>query len=428
MKSITVQKKNCLKGEFYPPGDKSISHRAIMLASLAEGKTKLTNFCSGEDTLGTVQAFQALGIEIDKNETNCTVFGKGLHGLREPDNILDVGNSGTTVRLMTGLLSGQNFFSTITGYDSLRTRPMKRITDPLRDMGANIDGRGNANFVPLSIRGGALSPIRYELPVASAQVKSALLLAGLYAEGITEITEPLPSRDHTERMLSAMGAKIQKDKTTVRVTGFPKLNPFSLQIPGDISSAAFFIVGATLIPNSNIVIRQAGINPLRTGILEILKQMGANIEIINIKEECGELTADIVVQSASLKGVNIAGEIIPRTIDEIPILAVAAAHADGTTTIRNAKELRVKETDRIAAVVKGLKKFGVKVEELSDGMAITGPNDLQGASVVSYGDHRIAMAFIIAGLTASAQTTVEDTEPIETSFPQFMLSLDSLLE
>ncbi|MCD6353274.1 MAG: 3-phosphoshikimate 1-carboxyvinyltransferase [Proteobacteria bacterium] len=428
MKSITVHKKKCLKGEFYPPGDKSISHRTIMLGSIADGKTHLTNFCSGEDTLRTVQAFQSLGIKIERNGTEHTVWGKGLNGLQEPQNIIDAGNSGTTVRLITGLLSGQNFFSAITGDASLRSRPMKRITDPMRAMGAKIDGRGDGNFVPLSIRGGALSPIQYQLPVASAQVKSAILLGGLYADGITEITEPVPSRDHTERMLSSMGATIEREKTTVRIKGSPHLKPFSFRIPGDISSAAFLIVGAILLPGSHIVIRKVGVNLLRTGILEILKQMGANIEVINPEEECGELTADVVVKSSSLKGVNITGDIIPRTIDEIPVVAVAAAHAEGTTIIRNAKELRVKETDRIAAVVKGLKKFGVKVEELSDGMAITGQKELKGASVFSYGDHRIAMAFIIAGLTASEETTVVDTEPIETSFPQFMESLDSLLE
>ena len=428
MESIHVQKKRCLKGEVYPPGDKSISHRAIILGSIAQGNTHLTNFCSGEDTLRTINAFQSLGIKIKGVGTDYTVWGKGLHGLQESQDIINVGNSGTTIRLITGLLSGQSFFSVITGDASLRKRPMKRITIPLRSMGATIDGRDGGDYAPLAIRGGNLTPLDYKTPVASAQVKSALLLGGLYADGVTKITEPAPSRDHTERMLKAMGAAIEREGTTVRVQGFPHLKGFSLCIPGDISSAAFFIVGAAILSGSRIVIRNVGVNPLRTGILKVLGQMGADIEIIETKEAGGENMADLMVKSSPLKAVEIKGELIPQTIDEIPILAVAAAHAEGTTLIRDAKELRVKETDRIKAMASGLEKFGVKVEEFNDGMAITGKQKLKGATVSSCGDHRVAMGLIIAGLTASGETKVTDTACITTSFPNFLETLESLIE
>jgi len=425
---ITVHKKNCLKGAFSPPGDKSISHRAIILGSIARGKTQVTNFCSGKDTARTIDAFRSLGIKVEGGGSEYVVWGKGLNGLQEPRNIIDAGNSGTTTRLLTGLLGGQDFFSIISGDDSLRKRPMKRITDPLRAMGAKIDGRENGDFAPLAIRGGNLSPLTYKTPVASAQIKSALLLAGLYADGVTEVSEPAPSRDHTERMLEAMGAVISREGTTVRLEGFPALNPFSLFVPGDLSSAAFFIVGATLLPGSQVIIRNVGINPLRTGVLTILEKMGAHVETIGTKEEAGEPFADLLVESSPLKAVEIKGDVIPRAIDEIPILAIAAAKAEGTTVIRDAKELRVKETDRIKAIASGLRKFVVKVEEFEDGMAITGQQELRGTTVSSHGDHRVAMAFIIAGLTASGETNVEDTASIATSFPEFVDSLESLSE
>jgi len=425
---INVHKKSCLKGEVSLPGDKSISHRAIILGSIARGKTQVTNFCSGEDTARTIDAFRSLGIKVEGGGSEYVVWGKGLKGIQEPGNIIDAGNSGTTTRLITGLLGGQDFFSIISGDDSLRKRPMKRITDPLRTMGAKIDGREHGDFVPLAIRGGNLTPLTYKTPVASAQIKSALLLAGLYADGVTEITEPAPSRDHTERMLEAMGAVIGREGTTVRLEGFPALDPFSLFVPGDLSSAAFFIVGATLLPGSQVIIRNVGVNPLRTGVLSILEKMGAHVEIVETKEEAGEPFADLLVESSPLKAVEIKGDVIPRSIDEIPILAIAAAKAEGTTVIRDAKELRVKETDRIKAIVSGLRKFGVTVEEFEDGMAITGQQELRGTTVSSYGDHRVAMAFIIAGLTASGETKVEDTASIATSFPEFVESLESLSE
>ena len=426
MESIIVNKNKRLRGVIYPPGDKSISHRAIILGSLARGKSKVTNFCPGDDTLNTLKAFQSLGITIEGSRTEYTIWGKGLKGLQEPSDIIDAGNSGTTTRLLTGLLGGQNFFSVITGDASLRKRPMNRVTEPLRSMGAKIDGREGGDCVPLAIRGGNLRSITYHTPVASAQIKSAILLGGLYADGVTEVIEPFLSRDHTERMLKALGAPVETKKTMVRIKGFTELEAFSLFVPGDISSAAFFVVGGAIIPDSEVIIRGVGINPLRTGILDVLKIMGADISIGEIKEEGGEERADIIVKSSLLKGVEVSGGLIPRTIDELPILAVAASQAEGTTIIRDAKELRIKETDRIKTMAEGLRRFGVQVEEFEDGMAITGPQKLKGTRVSSYGDHRVAMAFIIAGLTASGETIVEDTAPIATSFPNFMELLDSL--
>jgi 3-phosphoshikimate 1-carboxyvinyltransferase len=426
VKSFEITKKRFLKGEICAPGDKSISHRAVILGSLAEGKSRVTNFCPGEDTQRTISAFRALGIEIEGTETSFTVCGKGLDGLSESLNVVDAGNSGTTMRLLAGLLSGQGFFSVLTGDDSLRTRPMKRVTEPLRAMGAVIDGRNHGDYAPLAIRGGELTPLTYQSPVASAQIKSALLLAGLYVDGETQVTEPSSSRDHTERMLRAMGAKIETTGTTVRLKGRPELTPFSLFVPGDISSAAFFVVAAALLPGSEIVIRKVGVNPLRTGILDVLQQMGADISLANVQDSGGEPIADIVVKASPLRATEISGDVVPRTIDEIPILAVAAACAEGTTLIREARELRVKETDRITAMANGLRQFGVPVEEFPDGMAITGQIQLKGAKVTSYGDHRVAMAFTVAGLTASGKTVVEDTESIATSFPGFMESLELL--
>jgi len=427
VETIKINRVKVLKGEISPPGDKSISHRAIILGAIASGKSRVSNFCPGDDALRTVEAFRALGINIiESGEKEFEIGGKGLYGLQEPANIIDAGNSGTTTRLLAGLLAGQKFFSVITGDASLRSRPMKRVTEPLRMMGAQIDGRRGGDFAPLSIRGGELKPISYHTPVPSAQVKSAILLAGLYSSGMTEVIEPIPSRDHTERMLKTLGARIETNGARVRIEGGAKLEPFSLSIPGDISSAAFFMVGGTIVPKSEIIIRQVGINPLRTGVIEVLQKMGADLKIMELKEEGGEKQADIVVKSAELKGIEISGEIIPRVIDELPILAVAASQAEGTTIIRDAKELRVKETDRIKAMVEGLRQMGVEAEELEDGMVITGPKKLQGARIFSYGDHRIAMSFIIAGLVASGETIIEDTASIATSFPDFVKLLASL--
>lgn len=427
MKKISVSKISSLKGALQLPGDKSISHRAIIFGALGQGQTSVTNFCSGEDTYRTVEAFRSLGIRIDGDDRKYTVHGKGLTGLKEPGNVIDAGNSGTTTRLITGLLSGQHFHTVITGDDSLRSRPMKRVTAPLRTMGARIDGRENGNYVPLAIRGTDLAPLTYDIPVASAQVKSALILAGLYANGTTEITEPIATRDHTERMLAAMGADIDREGKTIRVQGFPKLDPLTVQVPGDISSAAFFMVAATIVPGSEVLLRDVGYNPSRTGVIDILKEMGADIEITNPSLEGGEPKVDVLVRYGKLSAATIAGDMIPRAIDELPILAVAAAYAEGTTTIRDAKELRVKETDRIHAMVCGLRDFGATVEEFEDGMAVTGKEQLQGTTVSSFGDHRIAMALIVAGLAAIGETTVEGSDAIAISYPEFMDSLKSLI-
>jgi 3-phosphoshikimate 1-carboxyvinyltransferase len=394
-----------------------------MFAALAEGKTLIEGFLTGEDTRNTARAMQSLGISVEGAETGrLVVHGKGLDGLSEPAGVLDLGNSGTGMRLLAGLLSGQGFFSILTGDRYLVQRPMARVVDPLRRMGAVIDGRSGGKYAPLAIRGGGrdLRPIEYASPVASAQVKSALLLCGLYADGATSVTEPHKSRDHTERMLRFFGVDIQEKGLRVSVQGRQKLRAAgTLQVPSDISSAAFFIVAAAIVPGSDILIRNVGVNPTRTGVIDILKQMGANITLDNPREQAGEPVADIRVRSGALRAVRIEGEVIPRAIDEIPIVSVAAAYAAGTTVIKDAAELRVKESDRIAAMAAELRKMGAPVKELPDGMEITGAESLAGAVCESHGDHRIAMSLAVAGLAARGETVVRDTEWVETSFPGF---------
>ena len=427
MEEIRVKPVERLEGVIRVPGDKSISHRAVFLGSLAEGISEITGFSGSEDCLATVRAFQSLGVKIEGIGTeNLTVEGKGLSGLKEPENVIDVGNSGTTARLLLGVLSGQSFSSVITGDDSLRKRPMARVTEPLRKMGARILGRKGVNLAPLTIKGGDLKPLDYISPIASAQVKSAILLAGLQAKGETRVTEPAKSRDHTEKMLKYLGAKIKSEKLTVSLEGPGKLQGKRIFVPGDISSASFFIVAASLLEGSTILIENVGINPTRTGIIEVLKKMGANLALKNGREECGEMIADIEVRGSRLKGITLRGKIIPRIIDEIPILAVAASLARGKTVIREARELRVKETDRIAAMTENLRRMGVTIEELDDGMVIQGAKNLQGAKGESFGDHRIAMSLIVAGLAAQTETVVYDTECIKTSFPSFMPTLKKL--
>ena len=348
---IVVRKTGQLHGEVTLPGDKSISHRAIILGALSQGKVTVSGLSSGEDNRRTVKIFEQLGVAIRKrSQTDYTIQGRGLHGLREPGTILYAGNSGTTMRLMTGVLSGQPFFSVLSGDASLNARPMKRVVEPLRAMGAQISGRDGANLAPLAISGAKLSPAQYSMPIASAQVKSALLLAGFYADGTTVVNEPLKSRDHTERMLRYLGVPIAVNGTEVSITGGSALHGDQIEIPGDISSAAFLIAAGLLARNAEVLVRNVGINPTRTGFLDVLKKMGGRYELLNEREMSGEPVADIAVKSSKLKGVEIAGAIIPRTIDEIPILAVAAAFAEGTTVIRDARELRIKETDRIAAL------------------------------------------------------------------------------
>jgi len=420
---LRIKPVRCLKGKSALPGDKSISHRAIILASLTRGKTLVSGISRGEDILNTARAFQSMGIEIQGlGSDSLTIQGKGLRGLSQPKNIIDCGNSGTTMRLLSGILAGQNFSSTITGDESLRKRPMDRIVEPLGKMGARIEGR----FAPLKIAGERLNAISYQTPIPSAQVKSAILLAGLYAQGKTEVTEPTKSRDHTERMLKYLGADIEVKNLTVGITGGKELITKPINIPGDISSASFFMIGAILLSGSHIKLSGVGLNPTRTGIIDVLKKMGAEIEIGNLREENNEPLGDIIVRESRLKGITIGGETIPRVIDELPILTVAATQAEGKTIIKDAKELRIKETDRIKALNINLSKMGGEVAERADGLIIQGPCQLRGARVDSFADHRMAMAMVIAGLSARGETVVSNTNCIKTSFPEFEALLERL--
>ena len=415
------------KGEVTPPGDKSISHRSLMLGSLARGKTVVTGFLNCEDTISTANAMRAMGARIEINGTDVTATGNGLRGLKEPGDVIDAGNSGTTTRLLTGLLGAQDFFSVMTGDKYLRARPMKRVTGPLRLMGARITGREGGNKLPLAIDGGGLKGISYRLPVASAQVKSALLLAGLYASGETEVIEPEPTRDHTERMLGYMGVTLLRNGESITIT--PQEKDFEgrdISVPADISSAAFFMVAALINPGSEILIKNVGVNPLRTGVIDILKDMGGDISLLDEREVSGEPVADLFVKSSALKGVTIGGALIPRAIDELPVIAAAAAYAEGTTVIKDAAELRVKETDRIKAIATELGKMGAAVEEFEDGMAITGKERLAGAACESWGDHRIAMAVAVAASRAEGETEIDDAGAVAVSFPEFFEVLKGL--
>jgi 3-phosphoshikimate 1-carboxyvinyltransferase len=429
MKSIAVRKSGGIRGTITVPGDKSITHRAIILGSLARGTTVVNGYLPSEDCLNTASALRSMGISIEETQPGggqLRIDGKGLRGLSEPASILDLGNSGTGLRLLTGVLAGQDFFSVLTGDESLRGRPMRRVVDPLRRMGAEINGRDGGNLAPLAVQGRQLKGIAYALPVASAQVKSALLLAGLLAEGRTVLTEPLPSRDHTERMFRGLGILIETKGLEVSLKSPSEFSGREIDVPGDFSSAAFFIVAATIVKDSELVIRQVGVNPSRTGLLDLLSEMGAEIRLENRRELNHEPVADLVVRSRPLKGILIRPESVPRTIDEFPVLCVAAAVAEGETVVRGAEELRVKETDRIQTIVSELSKLGVDLKELPDGLVIRGGRKLSGARCLSYGDHRIAMALAIAGLVAEGETVVEGAEWIETSFPGFSSLLKSV--
>lgn len=420
MDRIEVKGTGIFKGEFSPPPDKSISHRAVILSSLAKGKSIIRNFLRAKDTESTANAFRAVGIDVKEEGSTIIISGKGLHGLSEPSDVIDCGNSGTTIRLVSGILSGNPFFSVLTGDGSLRTRPMARVIKPLSLMGAEISARDNNRYPPLAIRGRRLTPIEYEMPVASAQVKSSVLLAGLYAEGRTRITEPVKSRDHTERMLPAFGGGLRVEGLAVIVEGGRELSPVEMEVPGDFSSAAFFIVASLLIPGSEIVVKNVGINPTRTGLLDVLGKMGARIEMANMRNISGEPVADILCRGGgTLKSVHLAGEAIPSLIDEFPILCVAAASADGTTVIRGAGELRVKESDRIISMASELGKMGVEIEEHPDGLSIKGSRELKGAEVESHGDHRIAMSMAVAGLAAKGKTIIHGASAVDISFPGF---------
>ena len=431
MERAELTKAGSLKGEITPPPDKSISHRAVMLASIAEGKSIVRNFLRAEDPVSTMNAFRSMGIEIeDKAGTELIIYGKGLHGLKEPFDVINCGNSGTTVRLISGILSGNPFFSVLTGDDSLKQRPMARVINPLKEMGADISARNGDKYLPMAIKGRRLKAIDYKMPVASAQVKSCLILAGLYADGNTTITELQKSRDHTERMLKSMGADIEIDGLVIRVKGHSgkrELSPIDVTVPADFSSAAFFMAAALIIPNSEISIKNVGINPTRTGLLDVLKKMGAVIEIENIRDVSGEPVADIHCKTAgNLKAVKISGDIMPSLIDEFPILCVLATQAEGVTEIRGAEELRVKESDRIKAMASELKKMGVELEEYPDGISIKGKASMKGDIVESYHDHRIAMSLAIAALAAQGTTIINNSSCVDISFPGFFEELKKL--
>lgn len=417
-----------LKGEITVPGDKSISHRSIMLGALAKGTTEVTGFLQGADCLSSISCFQKMGIEIENNTKNHTVriHGKGLHGLTAPAGTLDVGNSGTTTRLMSGILAAQPFTSMIDGDASIRKRPMGRIMTPLSQMGAVFESLHTEQCAPFTITGGPLHGIDYVSPVASAQVKSAVLLAGLFAEGKTSVTEPYISRNHTELMLQSFGADIQCEGTTAAVIPAGELLAQHIYVPGDISSAAYFIAAGLITPDSEITIRNVGINPTRDGILTICRAMGANITLSNVKDAIGEPVADITVSTSSLQGCTIEGDIIPKLIDEIPVIAVMAAFASGTTVIKDAQELKVKESNRIDVMVSNLSSMGADIEGTEDGMIIHGGRELHGAVIDSKLDHRIAMSFAIAGGLASGDTKILGADCVNISYPDFYPDLASL--
>ena len=421
-------KVNSLKGEVSIPGDKSISHRAVMFGSLAEGTTEVTNFLQGADCLSTISCFRKLGIEIENTSQRILIHGKGLHGLTEPSDTLDTGNSGTTTRLISGILAGQRFTTILNGDASIQTRPMKRIMTPLSMMGADITSLKGNDCAPLRICGGQLHGIAYTSPVASAQVKSCILLAGLYADAPTSVTEPVLSRNHTELMLAGFGAHVTSSGTTATIEPEPDLNGMKIEVPGDISSAAYFLAAGLMIPNSEIMIKNVGINPTRDGILRVAKEMGGDITILNEKTSGGEPTCDLLVRSSSLKGVTIGGEIIPTLIDEIPMIAVMACFAEGITTIKDAQELKVKESNRIDTVVTNLKAMGAHIEATDDGMIIEGGYPLHGAVIDSHLDHRIAMSFAVGALGADGETTIEGADCVKISYPEFYQTLEKLIQ
>ena len=420
-----------LKGTLTVPGDKSISHRAIMFGSLAEGTTTIHGFLKGADCLSTIDCFRKMGISIEEKEDTIYVHGKGRHGLHKPEETLDVGNSGTTTRLISGILAGQNFDTVLSGDASLNSRPMGRIMKPLSMMSADITSIHDTGCAPLSIKGRSLNAIHYDSPVASAQVKSCVLLAGLYANGKTSVTEPALSRDHTERMLRSFGANIVSDKNTCTITPPETLHGQHIEVPGDISSAAFFIVAALITPNSEITINNVGINDTRAGILKVCQDMGADITLLNAREEGGEPVADLLVKTSSLRGTIVEGDIIPALIDELPVIALMACFAKGQTIIKDAHELRVKESDRIAIMTENLGAMGADIIDTDDGFIINSRSDntiptLHGASINCSMDHRIAMTFAVAGLNADGETIITDSDCVDVSYPGFFTQLEQL--
>jgi len=414
---VTPDKK--LNGSCCVPGDKSISHRAALIGSMAEGKTVIHNFSKGDDCRRTLQCLKALGVEIQQENAKLCIQGRGLNGFCEPDNLLDAVNSGTTLRLLLGLLTGQDFFSVITGDPSLCRRPMGRVIEPLVKMGAEIRARCDNTLPPICIRGtNSVHPLEYTLPIPSAQVKSAILLAGMNAKGQTTVVQQLPSRDHTERMLQYFGAPLTIKDNVICLQGKRPIKGQEIRIPGDISSAAFIMVAAVLVPGSQVLIKDVGINPTRTGIIDVLRMMGAEIEVLDQRSWNGEPVADLMIRSGQLKGTEIKNPLLPRVLDEIPVLAVAAAAAEGETVISDAAELRVKETDRLKAIASELRKMKIEIKEKHDGLIIRG-GQLRAARVKSWGDHRMAMALAVAGLIADGETVIEDADCIDISFPDF---------
>ena len=420
--AYTIKKLSRANGELTVPGDKSISHRAVMLGALADGTTRIRGFLRGADCLSTIDCFRRMGIETEDNGDEIIVRGKGLNGLSRPSGILYTGNSGTTTRLLCGILAPQDFDSVITGDASICRRPMDRVTEPLSRMGARIDG----SFCPLHIHGTRLHGTEYHMPVASAQVKTALILAALRAEGETVIYEKERSRDHTELMLSAMGADIRIEGTKITVRPAQSLKAQDVIVPGDISSAAFFMVLAAIMPDSCVRINNVGVNPTRTGIIDVLREMGADIELVNGRVSSGESAADIIVRSSRLRGTVIGGEIIPRLIDELPVIAAAAVFAEGETVIRDAQELKVKESNRISAAVTEFGKCGIDITETDDGMIIRGGRPVHGADFVTRGDHRMAMSLAVLAQMAEGTSTIDDADCVSVSYPEFFNDLYSL--
>ena len=424
---MEIKKLTNLHGEITVPGDKSISHRAVMFGSLAKGTTRITHFLEGADCLSTISCFRKMGIDIENNNGEILIHGKGLRGLSSPTDILDVGNSGTTTRLISGILAGQNFVSELTGDDSIQSRPMKRIMTPLLSMGADITSIKGNNCVPLRIAGHPLKAIHYDSPVASAQVKSCVLLAGMYSDGVTSVTEPVLSRNHTEIMLNYFGAQVTSEGTTASIVPEPSLHAREITVPGDISSAAYFIAAGLLVPGSEILLKNVGINPTRDGLLRVCKDMGADITMLNVNMD-GEPTADLLVRTSSLHGTTVGGEIIPTLIDEIPMIAVMAAFAEGTTIIKDAKELKVKESDRILVMAENLSRMGADITPTDDGMIIHGGKPLHGAGIDSYLDHRVAMSFAIAGLLCDGPLSIKGGDCVKISYPEFYEDLYRLGE
>jgi 3-phosphoshikimate 1-carboxyvinyltransferase len=428
--SETVSPCRALAGEIVVPADKSISHRTAIFGSIAEGTTRVSNFLQADDCLSTLNAMRMLGVKIiEKAPGTIEIHGAGLHGLREPEGVVDCGNSGTTMRLLMGLLAAQKFSSCLTGDQYLRKRPMDRVIQPLRKMGASIRGQNGDRLAPIEIEGRKLNPIEYDSPIASAQVKSALLLAGLYCNGTTSVKEPHKSRDHTERMLHRFGADIRVNQLSASVTGPARLRGQTMTVPNDISSAAFFLAAAAILPGSDLLVKDVGLNPTRAGFLDVLKRMGADLSGAEFRDNgLDEPSGDIRIRgNRKLRAVHVSGPEIPTLIDEIPVLAVLALNAEGTTVIEGAGELRVKETDRINAIARNLEALGASVTEKPDGLVIDGPQRLHGGTVDSFGDHRIAMAMAVAALVADAPVMINDTSCVSTSFPGFFEILNKII-